>query len=1190
MLQNIDNSAKVFSLSQTRIKYKRFLHLMRLKHIKLAGFKSFVDPTKVPFEQQMTAVVGPNGCGKSNIIDAVRWVLGESSAKNLRGDAMTDVIFNGAATRKPVGQASVELLFDNVDGRIQGNMADRNQVSIRRVINRDSQNSYYLNGSKCRRRDITDIFLGTGLGPRSYAIIEQGTISKLIESKPQELRVFIEEAAGISKYKERRRDTENRIRHTRENLERLTDIRLELGLQIDKLHQQAEAAKRYTSLKTKERKYRAELAVLKWQKFDAQAKQQLQEVSQYQTDIAALAVEQKQIDIQLFDAKQHITIGGESSGELHQQKLLLSNNIARSEQNIKHLKQQKQKAQLDNGVTQQQLINAQQLFLAEQDKLQHNTLKIAELSPELELMEQQLLNCQNDLEVLIEQQRHEHQQWQTIQKLHSNNNEQQLGIKQKTSQLTEKIHQQEQRDNTLKHLLVELSNEQKKLSSESVAELEAKKITFENQQQSIDRQCVELEQQKQELEAKINHCSEQQAQYHGEKSALTLSLKQLKQQQSQQADWSLQQKQWLTNIGTSSLGSVYQGLQVEAGWQASVEQVLNHGLQAELVAEFPEKLTVEPVFLMLSEQDVAIPNEGTTKGTLAEKVTGIASISRLLNHIFIAGDYQQAQNMLPSLQAHQSVICKDGTWLSASFLRKGRIENASELLQLSANINDVSVKIRQLEVGVEKSKEQNQRFINQKSQLESEAHPLKLARESAVKQCHALAQQIALAKQAQQQHNKQSELYQQERIEIANSLKDNKKTLLAQEHALAQLPIHDAQQLIELSTAQEALQQKIQRSQADTHKCHQQKHQKALTLEKLNHEHAQGQLSLVRAQESIQQLTEQQKLHQKVIEESSGPLKHDEQQLQQWLIDVANLDEKIATIQHDTSDTHTLINETEVKAKQILKQINGKKEQANAVNLSAESYRLRAEAALEQLNEMHQQLSAVKSAMPEQAKEALWQAHIINLGKDINRLGAINLAAINEYQIQFERKTYLDQQDQDLTQAISTLELAIAKIDKESRYKFKDTFEKINNDLKALFPKVFGGGSAYLALTDDDLLETGVTIMARPPGKKNSTIHLLSGGEKALTALSLVFAIFRLNPAPFCMLDEVDAPLDDANVSRFCNLVREMSQTVQFIYISHNKIAMEMASQLTGVTMFEPGVSRMVAVDIDEAIAMAELE
>jgi chromosome segregation protein len=325
---------------------------MRLKHIKLAGFKSFVDPTKVPFEQRMTAIVGPNGCGKSNIIDAVRWVLGESSAKNLRGDAMTDVIFNGAATRKPVGQASVELLFDNIDGRIQGNMADRNQVSIRRVINRDSQNTYYLNGSKCRRRDITDIFLGTGLGPRSYAIIEQGTISKLIESKPQELRVFIEEAAGISKYKERRRDTENRIRHTRENLERLNDIRVELGLQIDKLHQQAEAAKRFKTLKTRERKYRAELTVLKWQKFDQQANEQKQQVSQYQTEIEALIVEQKKIDIQLFDAKQKVTIGGESSGELHQQKLLLSNDIARAEQNIKHLKQQKQKAQHDNSVTQ----------------------------------------------------------------------------------------------------------------------------------------------------------------------------------------------------------------------------------------------------------------------------------------------------------------------------------------------------------------------------------------------------------------------------------------------------------------------------------------------------------------------------------------------------------------------------------------------------------------------------------------------------------------------------------------------------------------------------------------------------------------------------------------------------------------------------------------------------------------------
>jgi chromosome segregation protein len=1164
---------------------------MRLKHIKLAGFKSFVDPTKVPFEQQMTAIVGPNGCGKSNIIDAVRWVLGESSAKNLRGDAMTDVIFNGAASRKPIGQASVELLFDNTDGRIQGSMADRSQVSIRRVINRDSQNTYYLNGSKCRRRDITDIFLGTGLGPRSYAIIEQGTISKLIESKPQELRVFIEEAAGISKYKERRRDTENRIRHTRENLERLNDIRLELGLQIDKLHQQAEAAKRFKTLKTKERKYRAELAALKWQKFDQQANEQKLQVSEYQTEVEALVLEQKQIDIKLFNAKQQITIGGESGGELHQQKLLLSNNIARSEQNIKHLKQQKQKAQHDNTVTQQQLINAQKVILAEQDKLQQSTYQLTQHQPELEITEQQLDESQEILDALIDQQRNEHQQWKTLQVEHKQSNDQRSSVDQKISQITAQHNQQQLREITLQELLNSSSADEHADSTENTSALKAKLLTQEHQQQLLEQKILNNEQEQNEYSEKISQLTQQQAQNKGEISALTQSLKQL-QQQNQQDDWSLTQKEWLSSQGQNSQGLVHQSLDVEAGWQACVEQVLQHCLQAEVIEQFPEELTITPLFLVQAEKNLTDISRTVVAnpGSLAEKVTGLPAITLLLNNIILADNYQQAQKLLSCVTAEQSIICQDGTWLSHSFIRKGSIDNHSSVLQLAENIALTEQKLSQLQLSIRDIQETKSVLVNEKNQLNSQNSNLKNELHKANKQHQSLQQQIALTQQAQQQRNKQAELYQQELNELVASLIKNKQALLAQESVLEKLPKHDPQQLIDLSIAQESLQNKIQHSQAKIKQFHQNKHQQALVIEKLSHEQTQGQLSLVRAQESIQQLTQQQKLHQKFIEDSTLPLQADEQKLQSWLIDITKLNEKISKLQHDTTDIQVSIAKAELNAKQIIKQISNKTGQINAVHLSAESYRLRADAALEQLKEMQQNIKAVQESMPDQAKETLWQAHIINLGKDINRLGAINLAAINEYQTQLERKTYLDQQDEDLTQAINTLELAIAKIDKESRHKFKETFEKINNDLKALFPKVFGGGSAYLALTDDDMLETGVTIMARPPGKKNSTIHLLSGGEKALTALSLVFAIFRLNPAPFCMLDEVDAPLDDANVSRFCNLVREMSQTVQFIYISHNKIAMEMASQLTGVTMFEPGVSRMVAVDIDEAIAMAEVE
>jgi len=381
----------------------------------------------------------------------------------------------------------------------------------------------------------------------------------------------------------------------------------------------------------------------------------------------------------------------------------------------------------------------------------------------------------------------------------------------------------------------------------------------------------------------------------------------------------------------------------------------------------------------------------------------------------------------------------------------------------------------------------------------------------------------------------------------------------------------------------------VDAQQAKLQQLTQEKHQHQLSLEKVKNDHQQCQQNVVRFQESIQHLTQQQQLSSQLFDDNVKPLEEDKHQLQQWLVAMSDVNEKLTLIQQQQADSQAVIESVEQKQQQTIKEINQLKEQLNKVHLDGESYRLKAEAALEQLVELGQDVKNVQQNMPVNAKESQWQAQLIKLTKDISLLGAINLAAIDEYETQLTRKNYLDQQDLDLTTAISTLESAIAKIDKESRHKFKMTFDQVNKDLQALFPKVFGGGRAYLALTGDDMLDAGVTIMAQPPGKKNSTIHLLSGGEKALTALSLVFAIFRLNPAPFCMLDEVDAPLDDANVSRFCNLVREMSQTVQFVYISHNKIAMEMASHLTGVTMFEPGVSRMVSVDIDEAIAMAEV-
>ena len=1170
----------------------RFFDLMRLKHIKLAGFKSFVDPTKVPFEQQMTAIVGPNGCGKSNIIDAVRWVLGESSAKNLRGEAMTDVIFNGAASRKPIGQASVELVFDNTQGRIQGNMADRTEVSVRRLVNRESVNTYFLNGTKCRRRDITDIFLGTGLGPRSYAIIEQGTISRLIESKPQELRIFIEEAAGISKYKERRKETETRIRHTRENLARLNDIRLELDVQIDKLHQQAQAAKRFRTLKQQERKYKAELAVLRWQKFDQQREQHQTRIVSLENSVASQNAEQSQNDVLIIELKTTINSSNDNNQTLHQQKLNLTQDIARAEQQVKYLKEQSEKTQNDNELTQQQLVNAQQLILAEQTQLQLCNTQLNEQQPELQKIETALTACQKELAQQQAQQKDLQSLWQQQQKKHNESQEQKITlhanitqqetiiehVEQQIIQLREQIDLQPEVDNNEVHPL----QKQKK-------NVFAALTALRNKQSELTEKEAKLQTTASQLNQQFAVASAQYTVNHEKIADLQLKL-------SDKSPWSEKQALWLTKQNMADVVSLQNQLTVENGWEKATEVVLSHWLAGHVINTLPDadgegNLSVNNLSFVYQkiEQSAGHKEVAIKANTLASKVNGVKVLTGYFNGIFLADNYLEAKQKLSTLASHESIICPDGTWLHHYRLTKGKLEQGYDFISLQRQLaieQKALEKLLQSQADIEQQQnitaEQLASLINEKSvNVESvEEHQVKL---------NEIENTISLNAQAQQQQQQQQHKLTEELAALCKREVAAKQKLLEFQEQLTQRFDETEHNVDGFSEQQALLQQSIEAIQERSQTLHQSRHQMSLVVEQLKSQRLQREQSIRSNQENVNLLTQRLTSNSKVFTDNSQPIQQFEQQLPQWLDNLTAINEKLQFNQKTLNDSQTRLAELEIQQKTSQNKISNLNEQLARLKLDSEGFKLRAESALEVLAELKQNIESVIQAMPENAKESIWQAHLIKLAKDIQLLGAINLAAIEEYETQFERKSYLDQQDQDLNNAITTLEAAIAKIDKESRHKFKLTFDQVNKDLQVLFPKVFGGGQAYLALTGEDLLETGVTIMARPPGKKNSTIHLLSGGEKALTALSLVFAIFRLNPAPFCLLDEVDAPLDDANVSRFCNLVREMSQTVQFIYISHNKIAMEMASHLTGVTMFEPGVSRMVAVDIDEAIAMAEV-
>ena len=1166
---------------------------MRLKHIKLAGFKSFVDPTTVPFEQQMTAIVGPNGCGKSNIIDAVRWVLGESSAKNLRGDAMTDVIFNGAATRKPIGQASVELVFDNTQGRIQGNMADRSQVSVRRVVNREGINNYFLNGTKCRRRDITDIFLGTGLGPRSYAIIEQGTISRLIESKPQELRVFIEEAAGISKYKERRKETENRIRHTRENLARLSDIRLELDVQIDKLHQQAEAAKRFRALKQQERKYKAELAVLRWQKFDQQRQQHQTRILALENKIESQNTQLSQSDLVIIELKNTLLRCNDTSQILQQEKLNLTQDIARAEQQVKHLKEQTEKTQSDNKLTQQQLLNAQQLILAEQEQLQLGDQKLNEQQPQLQKIEIELAFCQTELKQQQVAQKQLQSQWQ---QQHQRRTE----LQQKKQTVHDNITQQQTILEQVKQQMIKLREQVSLLPlADSLVEqqLQQQKNTELNALQQMQEQLTLLDNQAGGLQIHAQQLHQQLAVVSGQSTVKKQVIDELQIKLADKSPWSEKQAKWFSAQGITDVVSLQSQLTVAHGWELAVEAVLSHWLAGHVIATLPVadidgNLPADNLCFVYQavEQASAKDNIATVKvNTLASKVSGLTTLNSYFNSILITESYQQAKHQLTTLGADESIICPDGTWLNHHRLSKGKLEQGYDYISLQRELENEQTALQQLQLQQQKL-EQKQDNYNQ--QLKSIAIEKKAQSEYLALQqdkLNTLEKTISSGEQDKLYQQAQHKKLTAEIAELLQSEQLAKQKLTDFQTQLLPLLDDSEHDLDGFAQQQTLLQQSIEEIQSRSQDLHQQRHQLSLVVEQLKSQRLQREQGIRANQENINLLTQRLSNNSQVFSDSSKPLQEFEQQLPQWLDKLAEINEKLQFNQKNLNDSQTRLAEVELGQKTSQNKISVLNEQLARLQLDSEGFKLRAESALEVLAELQQNIDDVIATMPENAKETFWQAHLIKLAKDIQLLGAINLAAIEEYETQFERKSYLDQQDQDLNNAITTLEAAIAKIDKESRHKFKLTFDQVNNDLQLLFPKVFGGGQAYLSLTGEDLLETGVTIMARPPGKKNSTIHLLSGGEKALTALSLVFAIFRLNPAPFCLLDEVDAPLDDANVSRFCNLVREMSQTVQFIYISHNKIAMEMASHLTGVTMFEPGVSRMVAVDIDEAIAMAEV-
>jgi len=1170
---------------------------MRLKQIKLAGFKSFVDPTTVPFPDNLTAIVGPNGCGKSNLIDAVRWVMGESSAKHLRGDSMADVIFNGSASRKPVGQASIELVFDNSAGKLTGEYASYAEIALRRTITRDGQSNYFLNGTKCRRKDITGIFLGTGLGPRSYAIIEQGMISRLIESKPQELRHFLEEAAGISKYKERRRETETRMRHTRENMDRLSDIREELGKQLAHLQRQANAASKYKDHKKEERTLKGELSALKWKKFNQQVELLAGEIQKLDTELEARIADQRHADTQIEQTREkHIELSDEfntAQGKYYG----IGADIARLEQGIAHKKERQIQINQDFQQVNDSLSHALEQMTQDERALEELNGELIEIEPDLEIEQHKLEHAQEILDELESEIVVWEQDWDTYNKL-SADNSQKMEVERTRIQHFERV---------IERLVKRIDNNEKESTSLQAEPIEEDVMSASIELSKLEEQTEKLSetvenlfediskgrQQRRDKQSEINQCRQalQKVQ------SRHISLNALQAASLSSGDKGVED--WLESNNLVNNSKLAEAIKVESGWESAVEIVLGDYLDAitvnslQQIGEQLANLKSGSVCLASGQSGGEdITGQGHSKQTtLASKVSNASAVNSILNKVLLADNIQQAFEMQGELQQGQSVVTKDGYWLSADWLRiakkqaneKSILERKSELETLTIELDALEEKMDGLEAIAE---DENDSLKDLENTWEEKQRLLS----STSKKYSDLRTQVGSQQAKLEQMVKRKDALVKEKSDLTSQLQIDEQALSQSRLSLEKLVdamADDLERKESLSRHKEEKRHALDTAKNNARDAKDKSHELQLKVADLQAQINSNQSTNQRMHSQVSELQTRKLSLKEALEHANSPGDDLQAELEVSL-------EKRISAEQALAKAREMLEEVEKAVRVFEKDRHTAEHAAQGVRSRLERLRMqwsenttKQSTQEENIASHDEDIQEILEQLDQAATEDAWLEKLERLAARIQRLGAINLAAIEEHKEQSERKVYLDAQNEDLEEALSSLESAIRKIDKETRTRFKETFDEVNSGMKELFPKIFGGGHAYLEMTGDDLLDTGVTVMARPPGKRNSTIHLLSGGEKALTALSLVFSIFRLNPAPFCMLDEVDAPLDDANVGRFCKLVKEMSEHLQFIYITHNKVSMEMAQSLAGVTMQEPGTSRLVSVDVDQAAQLA---
>jgi chromosome segregation protein len=1158
---------------------------MRLSTIKLSGFKSFVDPTVLHLPTNMTGVVGPNGCGKSNIIDAVRWVMGESSASRLRGDSLTDVIFSGSSTRKPVSQAQVELIFDNSEGSIGGEYARYAEISVKRMVSRDGQSNYYLNGARCRRRDITDLFLGTGLGARSYSIIEQGMISQIIEARPEDLRVYLEEAAGISKYKERRKETESRIKATRENLDRLNDLREEVDKQLEHLKRQARAAEQYQALQAERLNKDAQLKALEFRRFDADLKSLHEALTQDEIKLQSLLADQRQAEAQIEACRGQHAEASEALGKAQAEVYRVGGDLARIEQQIQHQKELRQRLETARTEADTAFAQVGEHISGDERQLAELHNAIAAADPQLETLRAQDSERQDALKAAEAALQDWQQRWDTYAKA-------QAEAARWAEVERTKIEYLEKQAMDAGRRREALAGERSGLDTGAVtAALAQLTSDHDSQKAGLDGLGATLEERKAALTALQEQQRQQQSELADVRKQGQAARGRLSSLEALQHAALGQEKNvaldWLKAQGIDGNTRLGETLVVESGWETAVETVLGSLLEAVTVDAPGEWLDA---LASLGQGRVALVSAGTEavsvpNGSLAAKVQGPTAVRRLLANIHAVETGAEARAV--SLGQGEAVITRSGEWLGAGWLRvlrsgeaqQGALGREREIQSLRAEIEALGKKEQALNEGLTSMRDKL---------LEAEQH-----REDAQRALYLAHRSVSeLAGQLQGQQSRLESA--QARVMRIDGELATLATTLDESQANAREARARLEQAVakmgDLETERQTLdaQRRSLGEQRDAARNHAREardaaHQLALSLESQRARVIALSQSLARMGSQKAQL--EVRLNELIAQLADGdaPVVALQAERQAALDQRVIVEKDLAAARSTVDGIEAELRGYEQTRQQRDQQALAQREKISGRRMEEQALGLRAGQLSEAIVAAGLVLEDVLQALPEQADVEAWQKALADMEAKMRRLEPVNLAAIQEYGEQSERKTYLDAQNADLSSALETLEGAIKKIDKETRGRFKETFDRVNAGVQELYPRLFGGGHAYLELTGEDLLDTGVSIMARPPGKRVSNISLLSGGEKALTAVALVFAIFRLNPAPFCLLDEVDAPLDEANVGRFSTMVTEMSEKVQFLFVTHNKATMEAARQLSGVTMREPGCSRLVSVDLAEA-------